>query len=192
MSIINVKFFKTIQRKYLNSYMLNTVRELEKFLSERNRWGDYPDVVYILAKLLCGRNGLIITDELYTAVESKVFESQFYTLNDLEIFYGECIKQTHMFASGQTASKPKIVLENEEMNVKNVHITHFLNASTKTELLDGLKQIQNLAKRLDEHLKQASVPRQQILVNIFRPAITPLLVIIENIYEVLIDETHKA
>lgn len=185
-----MKLFDQIKRKYLSSFAVMVVRDLEAFLSQRNKWAPRPDVIKILSKLLCNKNGILINASLYKELETIELDSIYYTLHDLEKYCYEFINQTQSFIELDTNRRPKIIIEDEDLSIKEVQINHFLQVSNEQELFKSLQQIHTLADTLDKHLKQANPARQAILYNLLSSSLLPVMVIIEQIYGILIDETH--
>lgn len=193
MSIIRANWLSRIKRNYLLNYLINEVRNIEQFLSNQHSWGERPVVILILTKLLLNDKGLIFNGSVITELEKKSLYSPFYTLDDLEKYCYEFIKQTQAFAAGEVGSRPRIIIEDEDRyKTKEVETHYFLKAQTDDEVLAGLKRIHVVATRLDEHVKQASEARGQILLSLLKPTLQPMLVTLEQIYEVLNHETDKA
>ncbi len=185
-----MKIFKKIQRKYLSSYVANTLRDLESYLSERNQWTPNPELIRILTKLLSNRNWILIDDLLFINIEKIKIESIFYTMDELELYCEEFIKQTQSFCDHETNRRPKIIIEDEDVSDKEVCIHHFLQVENSEELKMSLARINKLAMRLNEHLGQTTLARQQILLTIIAPTLVVLLIIVEQIYGVIVNEAH--
>lgn len=193
MSIIRANWFIRVKRNYLLNYLINEVRNIEQFLSSRHSWGERPEVILILTKLLMNGKGVIFNGSVIEELEKRTLYSPFYTLDDLEKYCHEFIKQTQLFAAGEVGSRPRIIIEDEDRyKPKEVETHYFLKAQTDAEILTGLQRIYKVAARLDEHVRQASEARGQILLSLLKPTLQPMLVTLEQIYEVLNHETDKA
>lgn len=185
LSIISTRFIN-VKRNYLKHYLIGEVRRLEQFASSRNSWGERPDIINILTKLLCNGKAIIFNGEMLPKLEDKFVESPFFSLDELENYSHEFIKQTSEFAQGGVGHKPRVRVENEEMyRVKEVKTLYFLNAQTDAELLASLKRVETISKDLDTYLKTANFARREILLKLLKPTIYPLLVTIEQMYEAL-------
>ena len=193
MSIITVNRFTKVKRNYLKNYLINEVRNLEEFASRQNSWGERPDIILVLTKLLMNGKDIIFDGSVITEIEKKSLATPFYTLDDLEKYAYEFIKQTQLFATGNVGSRPRIIVEDEDRyKIKEVETHYFLKAQTDDELLTALARILKVADWLDEHLSRATVARRQILLSLLKPTLQPMLVTLEQIYEVLNHETDKA
>lgn len=193
LGIITVNWLIKVKRNYLRNYLINEVRNLEKFLSEENSWGERPDLILILTKLLINGKEIIFDGSIIKDIEKRVLYTPFHTLDDLEKYTHGFIKQTQLFASGEVGSRPRIIVEDEDRyRMKEVETHYFLKAQTDGELLTALERIYSVATRLDEHLMQATNARRQILLSLLKPTLQPMLVTLEQIYEVLNHETDKA
>lgn len=186
MSSIKSSFISNVKRNYLKSYLINQVRELEKFASNRNSWGERPDIILILTKLLCNGKETLFNGSMFPAIEKLTLETPFYTLEDLEKYCNEFIKQTKNFAYGDVGYKPRVKVDDEEQyHLKEIKTTYFLEAQSDSELLLSLDRILKVSKSLDAHLKEANFARREILLRLLKPTIYPLLVTIEQMYEAL-------
>lgn len=193
MSIITVNRFTKVKRNYLKNYLINEVRNLEEFASRQNSWGERPDIILVLTKLLMNGKDIIFDGSVITEIEKKSLATPFYTLDDLEKYAYEFIKQTQLFATGNVGSRPRIIVEDEDRyKIKEVETHYFLKAQTDDEILTALARILKVADWLDEHLSRATVARRQILLSLLKPTLQPMLVTLEQIYEVLNHETDKA
>lgn len=193
MSIITVNRFTKVKRNYLKNYLINEVRNLEEFASRQNSWGERPDIILVLTKLLMNGKDIIFDGSVITEIEKKSLATPFYTLDDMEKYAYEFIKQTQLFATGNVGSRPRIIVEDEDRyKIKEVETHYFLKAQTDDELLTALARILKVADWLDEHLSRATVARRQILLSLLKPTLQPMLVTLEQIYEVLNHETDKA
>lgn len=193
MSIITVNRFTKVKRNYLKNYLINEVRNLEEFASRQNSWGERPDIILVLTKLLMNGKDIIFDGSVITEIEKKSLATPFYTLDDLEKYAYEFIKQTQLFATGNVGSRPRIIVEDEDRyKIKEVETHYFLKAQTDDEILLALARILKVADWLDEHLSRATVARRQILLSLLKPTLQPMLVTLEQIYEVLNHETDKA
>lgn len=193
MSIITVNRFTKVKRNYLKNYLINEVRNLEEFASRQNSWGERPDIILVLTKLLMNGKDIIFDGSVITEIEKKSLATPFYTLDDLEKYAYEFIKQTQLFATGNVGSRPRIIVEDEDRyKIKEVETHYFLKAQTDDEILIALARILKVADWLDEHLSRATVARRQILLSLLKPTLQPMLVTLEQIYEVLNHETDKA
>lgn len=193
MSIITVNRFTKVKRNYLKNYLINEVRNLEEFASRQNSWGERPDIILVLTKLLMNGKDIIFDGSVITEIEKKSLATPFYTLDDLEKYAYEFIKQTQLFATGNIGSRPRIIVEDEDRyKIKEVETHYFLKAQTDDEILLALARILKVADWLDEHLSRATVARRQILLSLLKPTLQPMLVTLEQIYEVLNHETDKA
>lgn len=193
MSIITINRFTKVKRNYLKNYLINEVRNLEEFASRQNSWGERPDIILVLTKLLMNGKDIIFDGSVITEIEKKSLATPFYTLDDLEKYAYEFIKQTQLFATGNIGSRPRIIVEDEDRyKIKEVETHYFLKAQTDDEILLALARILKVADWLDEHLSRATVARRQILLSLLKPTLQPMLVTLEQIYEVLNHETDKA
>lgn len=193
MSIITVNRFTKVKRNYLKNYLINEVRNLEEFASRQNSWGERPDIILVLTKLLMNGKDIIFDGSVITEIEKKSLATPFYTLDDLEKYAYEFIKQTQLFATGNVGSRPRIIVEDEDRyKIKEVETHYFLKAQTDDEILIALARILKVADWLDEHLSRATIARRQILLSLLKPTLQPMLVTLEQIYEVLNHETDKA
>lgn len=193
MSIITVNRFTKVKRNYLKNYLINEVRNLEEFASRQNSWGERPDIILVLTKLLMNGKDIIFDGSVITEIEKKSLATPFYTLDDMEKYAYEFIKQTQLFATGNVGSRPRIIVEDEDRyKIKEVETHYFLKAQTDDEILIALARILKVADWLDEHLSRATVARRQILLSLLKPTLQPMLVTLEQIYEVLNHETDKA
>ena len=193
MSIITVNRFTKVKRNYLKNYLINEVRNLEEFASRQNSWGERPDIILVLTKLLMNGKDIIFDGSVITEIEKKSLATPFYTLDDLEKYAYEFIKQSQLFATGNVGSRPRIIVEDEDRyKIKEVETHYFLKAQTDDEILTALARILKVADWLDEHLSRATVARRQILLSLLKPTLQPMLVTLEQIYEVLNHETDKA
>ena len=193
MSIITVNRFTKVKRNYLKNYLINEVRNLEEFASRQNSWGERPDIILVLTKLLMNGKDIIFDGSVITEIGQKSLATSFYTLDDLEKYAYEFIKQIQLFATGNVGSRPRIIVEDEDRyKIKEVETHYFLKAQTDDEILTALARILKVADWLDEHLSRATVARRQILLSLLKPTLQPMLVTLEQIYEVLNHETDKA
>ena len=193
MSIITVNRFTKVKRNYLKNYLINEVRNLEEFASRQNSWGERPDIILVLTKLLMNGKDIIFDGSVITEIGQKSLATSFYTLDDLEKYAYEFIKQSQLFATGNVGSRPRIIVEDEDRyKIKEVETHYFLKAQTDDEILTALARILKVADWLDEHLSRATVARRQILLSLLKPTLQPMLVTLEQIYEVLNHETDKA
>jgi len=162
-------------------------------LSAENSWGERPDLILILTKLLINGKEIIFDGSVIGDIEKRVLYTPFHTLDDLEKYTYGFIKQTQHFANGEVGSRPRIIVEDEDhYRMKEVETHYFLKAQSDGELLTALERIYAVAARLDEHLMQATNARRQILLSLLKPTLQPMLVTLEQIYEVLNHETDKA
>lgn len=193
MSIFTAQWIIKLKRKYLISYLINEVRNLEQFASAQNSWGERPEIILILSKLLCNGNKIFFNGSITPQLEEKIIFTNFFTINDLEKYCDDFIKQTQPFAEGSYSQRPRIIIENEDLyRMKEIETLYFLQAQTDHEILLALQRIIKTAKRLEEHVKQATDAREAILLSLLKPTLQTMLVTLEQVYEVLNHEADEA
>lgn len=178
-----IKLPKKIVRNYIRDYLLNVIKDIEKFSIENSVWSKRPDIIIILTKLLLNSEKIIFDGSVTNSLETLTMFSDFYTLDDLEKYCDSFITQTKPFSQGEINSKPKIIFSLDED--EEVKILNFLNVTNDEKLVISLKRINALSCKLNEYLLTAPLARRDILLSILAPRITPLFSVIETIYGVL-------
>ena len=185
MSLISVPFNKA-RRNYVVQYLLKTVRELEAFSTEKKCWGVNPDIIIILTKLLINGKEIVFNGTVLKRLEERTIETEFDTIVDMEIYTRAFIIQTKPFINAETNSKPKITAEEIiPSRLGEVSLVHYLQAGDDVTLLESIGRINTIAKTLNNHVNETTPARKDILLKLLIPVITPLLVALEQIYEVL-------
>ena len=185
LSIISVPFNKA-RRNYVVQYLLKTVRELEAFSTEKKCWGVNPDIIIILTKLLLNGKSLIFNGSVLESLEERIIETDFDSIVDMGIYTYAFITQTKTFINAETNNKPKIIADDIVMTrLGEVSLVHYLQAKDDATLLESIARNNAIANTLNNHINVTTPARKEILLKLLIPVITPLLVALEQIYEVL-------
>ena len=174
---------KRIKREYICNYLLNVVKDIEKFSTDHSVWAVRPDIIYILTKLLCNGKTIIFDGSVTKRLDDSRMFLDFYVLDEMEDYFKSFMKQSATFVNGESNSKPKIIYEiKEDLEIR---ILDFLKSSNDDELLKSLQQIQILSRNIHEYLLRVTPARRDILTQMLVPQLTSLLTIVETIYGVL-------
>lgn len=185
LSIISVPINKA-RRNYVIQYLLKTVRELEAFSAEKKCWGVNPSIIIILTKLLLNGKEIVFNGTITKSLDERIIETDFDTIVDMEIYTHAFITQTKTFINAETNNKPKIIADDIiTSRLGEVTLVHYLQASDDVTLLESIARINAIATKLNNHINVTTPARRDILLKLLIPVITPLLVALEQIYEVL-------
>lgn len=181
-----MNFFLKTKRAYLRAYLIFSVRRIEKAATAKKRWDVTPVIMGALAKLLIIYVPILIDDVAMRRLKDIKIQTQFDSLESLEIYCHEFINQTVPFIEGEVSKRPKVESSiRDKIYIREMSITKFLKVDSVQELGRVLGSIVALSERLDDHLEGVSDARRNILLNILRETILPVYTTLERTYEVI-------
>ncbi len=181
--------FKKIKRNYLKDYLIFSVRRIEKIAARHKRWDVTPEILGMLAKMLIIYAPSLIDESTVKGLKSIKIQTQFESLQALEVYCHEFMNQTIPFIKGEESKKPRIESRiKSQIFYREVSITKFLDVETELQLKRALESLVVLSEQLDDHLRDVPNARRTILLNMLKEIISPVYTLIEHAYEVINSE----
>ena len=181
-----MNFFLKTKRAYLKDYLIYSVRRIEQAATVKKRWDVTPEIMGALAKLLIIYVPILIDNDAMRRLKNIKIQTQFDSLEILEIYCNEFINQTIPFIQGEESKKPKIESSvRDRIYYREISATKFLRVESIQEFERVLGSIVALSERLVDHLEEVSDARRDILLNMLRETILPVYTTLEHTYEVI-------
>lgn len=189
-----LRVIKKIRRYFQRRYLFETIQALEEFSTERKLWRVGYMITMLHCELLIKNKDVLTEREFIKRLSTTRFSSKFNNLSEVEEYAIDFINQTIPFVKGEIKSRPKINNGKLEKDpVRKMGLLYFLEAKNEVELFDSIVRIRNICFDVDAHCSSVSIARQQILESICKDIFSPLLTVLQEIFEVLYaNQTRKS
>ena len=177
-----------VRSYFRKRYLFEAVQKLEKFAEENKLWRVNYFITELHVSLLIENQNLLLNEDVVKRLSVIRISSKFNNITEVEKYTLDFINQSLPFVKGEVKNRPKInngQLEKDPL--KNVNLFYFLEASDGKSLLVTLARIQNICAEVKAHCSLATKARQPILESICKDIFSPLLTILQEIFEVLYD-----